>query len=173
MSQEIFTGRLRGHKVVVEGEDAVKLWNYGYYGEFRDGVLELSPPEALYLIFRGKLIVYDGSEKLGFTSLLLRFLKIDPKIWIKYLIYSDLRKRGYVVKPGFGGVSFRVYSRGAEIGKEPAKYLVYGLTEGKPIEIAELSKMIEEARSARKNLILAIVDRQGEVTYYDVTCIRL
>ncbi|RLE50203.1 MAG: tRNA-intron lyase [Candidatus Methanomethylicota archaeon] len=175
MSQDIFKGKLKETKVIVEGVDAIKLWNYGYYGEFRNGILELSAFEALYLVNRGKLKVFnDCNEELNFSSLLNFFLKIDHNIWIKYLIYSDLRKRGYIVKPGFGTkISFRVYRRGAEIGKEPAKYLVYGIVEGKPIELSELSEMVKEARSTRKELILAIVDRQGEVTYYDVTCVRL
>ncbi|MCS7386483.1 MAG: tRNA-intron lyase [Candidatus Methanomethylicota archaeon] len=174
MAEEKYSGELEGLRVVVRGEDAVKLWNYGFYGEFREGVLVVSAPEALFLVKQGKLRVFLGEVELDFKALLNHFLKLDSDIWVKYLIFSDLRRRGYIVKPGFGsGISFRVYRRGAVMGKEPAKYLVYGAVEGKPIELSSLSRMIREARSARKDLILAIVDRQGEVTYYDVTLVTL
>jgi len=174
LSEEKFSGKLEGLNVIVSGDDAVKLWNYGFYGEFRGGVLVVSAPEALYLVEQGRLRVFDGDVELDFRGLLNHFLKLDPDIWVKYLIFSDLRRRGYIVKPGFGSkISFRVYRRGATIGKEPAKYLVFGAVEGKPIELSSLSEMVREARSARKDLILAIVDRQGEVTYYDVTHVTL
>lgn len=174
MSEAPFKGFVRASSVVVMGEDASRLWSSGYYGEFRDDCLVLASFEALYLVERGRLAVYDDGNCLGFRELLSYFLRNDPNIWIKYLIYSDLRRRGYVVKAGFGGkISFRVYRRGAAVGKEPAKYLVYGAVEGKPIELSLLSEMVREARSARKDLILAIVDRQGEVTYYDVSQVNL
>lgn len=167
-------GRIENSNVIVLGDDAIKLWNSGFYGELRDGELILTSFEALFLVEGGRLAVYDGDRALSFQDLLHYFLRYDSDVWIKYLIYSDLRRRGYVVKPGFGGgVSFRVYRRGAIIGREPAKYLVYGFVEGKPIELKCLSEIIREARSARKDLILAIVDRQGEVTYYDVTQVTL
>jgi len=174
MGEIAFKGHVKGSSVVILGDDASKLWSSGYYGELKDDCLILASFEALYLVERGRLIVYDDGKRLSFQDLLNHFLKEDPDIWIRYLIYSDLRRRGYVVKSGFGGkISFRVYRRGAVVGKEPAKYLVYGSVEGKPIELTSLSEMVREARSARKDLILAIVDRQGEVTYYDVTQVNL
>lgn len=174
MSEPLLKGRLDGLRVVVVGDDANKLWSSGYYGELEDDCLILASFEALYLVEKERLAVYDDGNRFSFQDLLNYFLRDDPDIWIKYLIYSDLRRRGYVVKSGFGGkISFRVYRRGAVIGKEPAKYLVYGSVEGKPIELTGLSGMVREARSARKDLILAIVDRQGEVTYYDVAQVNL
>ena len=54
--------------------------------------------------------------------------KNDSEILTKFLIYRDLRNRGYVVKDGFGfGSDFRVYERG-HFGEKGAKFLILGLT---------------------------------------------
>jgi tRNA-intron endonuclease len=150
---------LMGNKIIVTGSGAEKLHEQGYYGEWEDNKLVLFDVEALYLLDNNKIILVDESNKV---------LKNDPNIWLRYLLYSDLRRRGYVVKEGYGkGLEFRVYRRGAMIGKEPAKYLVYGLIEGKTISISELKNISNKAKLSNKDLIIAVIDRQGEITYYE------
>ena len=168
MGEALASGRLVDDGVLVSGVDGNRIWNLGYYGEFGEGGLFLSPVEALFLVDRGKLNVFLGDVVLSFRELLQYFLRSDALIWLKYVIYSDLRRRGYVVKGGFSEVSFRVYERGAVIGEESSKFLVFGAVEGQSLGLSDLSDMVLLARDSRKELILAIVDRQDEVTYYDV-----
>jgi tRNA-intron endonuclease len=160
---------LMGNKIIVTGSGAEKLHEQGYYGEWEDNKLVLFDVEALYLLDNNKIILVDESNKvLTFQELVNLLLKNDPNIWLRYLLYSDLRRRGYVVKEGYGkGLEFRVYRRGAMIGKEPAKYLVYGLIEGKTISISELKNISNKAKLSNKDLIIAVIDRQGEITYYE------
>ncbi|MCQ5340464.1 MAG: tRNA-intron lyase [Candidatus Methanomethylicia archaeon] len=160
---------LMGNKIIVTGSGAEKLYEQGYYGEWEDNKLVLFDVEALYLLDNNKIILVDESNKvLTFQELVNLLLKNDPNIWLRYLLYSDLRRRGYVVKEGYGkGLEFRVYRRGAMIGKEPAKYLVYGLIEGKTISISELKNISNKAKLSNKDLIIAVIDRQGEITYYE------
>ncbi|RZN57346.1 MAG: tRNA-intron lyase [Candidatus Methanomethylicota archaeon] len=160
---------LMGNKIIVTGSGAEKLHEQGYYGEWEDNKLVLFDVEALYLLDNNKIILVDESNKvLTFQELVNLLLKNDPNIWLRYLLYSDLRRRGYVVKEGYGkGLEFRVYRRGAMIGKEPAKYLVYGLMEGKTISISELKNISNKAKLSNKDLIIAVIDRQGEITYYE------
>lgn len=174
MSNVCVFGRLVEDKTIVYGEYANIIWNDGYYGEKEDGNLVLTPFETLFLVGNGKLKIFINHEKsLSFNELLNNFLKYDPNIWIKYIIYSDLRSRGYIVKKGFNDMSFRVYERGTIIGKDPAKFIVYGVMEGKPISLYELKELVDSAKDIRKDLILAIVDRQNEVAYYNVSEILL
>mgnify|MGYP000107575780 CR=1 FL=1 len=166
---------LMGNKIILTGSGAERIHEQGYYGEWEDNKLILFDIEALYLLDNNKIILVDESNKvLTFQELINLLSKNDPNIWLRYLLYSDLRRRGYIVKEGYGkGLEFRVYRRGAIIGKEPAKYLVYGLIEGKTISISELKNISNKAKLSNKDLIIAVIDRQGEITYYEAMEITL
>lgn len=158
-------------KVILSGSEAEALHQQGFFGEWEGGRLTLLDVEALFLVEREKISVSDSTGKImTFPELVEYFSKEDPDFWLRYLLYSDLRRRGYVVKPGYGPkLEFRVYRRGAVVGKEPAKYLVYGLVEGKTISLSELRAISNTAKLSKKDLVLAVIDRQGEITYYDAT----
>jgi len=166
---------LKQKKAIISGPDADKVYQQGSFGEMEEGKLVLSDVEILFLLEREKILLYDESEKsLTFPETVALLSKGDPEMWVRYLLYSDLRRRGYIVKPGYGPkLEYRVYRRGAVVGKEPAKYLVYGLVEGKTISISELTSISNSAKLSKKDLILAVIDRQGEITYYDASEITL
>ncbi|RWX73353.1 MAG: tRNA-intron lyase [Candidatus Methanosuratincola verstraetei] len=166
---------MRGNQCFVSGPDADRLHQQGAVGTMEKGVLRLSDVEMLHLVEREKIAVYgEQGEALDFPSLLKLLEGYDSEIWLKFLLYSDLRRRGYTVKPGFGPkLEYRVYERGASVGKEPAKYLVYGLVEGKTVKVSEIASISESAKLSKKDLILAVIDRQGEITYYDTTEVSL
>jgi tRNA-intron endonuclease len=85
------------------------------------------------------------------------------------LVYRDLRSRGYVVREGFGaGIDFRIYKRGS-YGKDTASYLVLGTQEGKPLPIEDLTSALQYCQSQKKELILAVMNRRGEIVYYTVS----
>ena len=94
--------------------------------------------------------------------------KNDSEILTKFLIYRDLRNRGYVVKDGFGfGSDFRVYERG-HFGEKGAKFLIFGLNEGQQEKIGQMQKKIEEITQMGKEPIIAVIERRGEVIYYKI-----
>jgi tRNA-intron endonuclease len=169
-------GEVADRFVIVRGNDAVALRQLGHYGEVGDrGELVLDPVEAAYLLERGFLVVESGGRQLSFPEFSSLMMSKDPKFWLKYLIYSDLKRRGYTVKPGFSQnyVELRLYKRGAEVGKEGAKYLVFGVAEGTPIDLRTIIEKAREARNLRKELIIAVIDSQGEVCYYTITLSEL
>lgn len=169
-------GKLTDTSVIIEGKDVTKLYNQGYYGELAsDEKLVLNPVEALVLLERNKIKVVDNDGKEYTFNELMQYLKrVDKEIWIKYIVYRDLRSRGYIVRLGPGEIAeYRLYERGAKVGQDVAKYLVGIVEEGKPFSLTELDKITKAARSMGKELILAIVDRQGDITYYKVSRLEL
>jgi tRNA-intron endonuclease len=95
--------------------------------------------------------------------------KENENAWVNYLVYRDLRSRGYVVREGFGAeIDFRIYERGA-YGKDTASYLVLGTQEGKPLPINDLAATLQQCQSQKKELILAVMNRRGEIVYYSVS----
>ncbi len=140
------------------------------YGSLEKDELLLTFYEALYLLDKNILEVEDKKgEKKDFQELLRVYESADENAWAKYLIYRDLRSRGYVVREGFGlGVDFRVYERG-EYGKDTAKYLILSIQEGKPISLENLTTALKQCQSLKKELILAVMNRRGETVYYSVS----
>ncbi|MEM0058253.1 MAG: tRNA-intron lyase [Candidatus Bathyarchaeia archaeon] len=162
----------KGVKVKAKSRiEELKAKGYGIEGD--DGLL-LNFCEALHLMDRGLLEVRnEKGETVGFQELLRFSEKNDQNVWAKYMVYRDLRTRGYVVRDGFGvGVDFRVYDRG-DYGKDTAKYLVLTLQEGKPITLEELTNMVRQCQSLRKELIVAVMSRRGEIVYYSVSQLTL
>ena len=94
--------------------------------------------------------------------------KTNSEILTKFLIFRDLKTRGYVVKDGFGfGSDFRVYERG-HFGEKGAKYLIFGLNEGQQEKMGALQKKIEDITNMGKEPIIAVIERRGEVIYYKI-----
>ncbi|HXV89607.1 MAG TPA: tRNA-intron lyase [Nitrososphaeraceae archaeon] len=152
---------------IVDTRSQDQLRNKGY-GEREDNDYLLETYEALYLLYLNKLVITSG--RIGnFASLLKHVLKYDKEIVTRFLVYRDLRSRGYVVKEGFGfGADFRVYERG-EYEKKRAKYVVFCINEGINVKVGELSKNVREIETMGKNAIAAVVERRGEVIYYKLT----
>jgi tRNA-intron endonuclease len=136
--------------------------------------LVLEPVEVLLLCERNRILLYSNNNKeddnlYDFEGLLTFFSQFDDRLWQKYIIYMDLRKRGYIVRSGYGeGLDFRVYKRGADFEKDSAKFLIYPVFEGYPIDLKDLDKMSRVAMSSRKDLIVATVDRLSKPIYYSV-----
>jgi tRNA-intron endonuclease len=136
-------------------------------------ILTLGSVEVLLLCERHRILIWEDNDKnrnlYDFESLLTYFTQYDDRLWQKYIIYMDLRKRGYIVRTGYGdGLDFRVYKRGADFEKDSAKFLIFPVFEGDPIELKDLDKMSRVALSSRKDLIVATVDRLSKPIYYSV-----
>jgi tRNA-intron endonuclease len=160
-----------GQVIISDSASAQSLLEAGY-GSAKNNGKEciLSPWEALYLLAEDRLQVQDGQSQklLTFQTLLTQYRKEDEEVWTKYLIYRDLRSRGYVVRDGFGlGVDFRLYARGT-YGQKAAKYLVYTLCEGTPMVTKKLRDIHLIAQNMKKQLIIAVMDRRGEIVYYSL-----
>jgi len=144
-----------------------QLRNKGY-GDKENNNYFLETYEALYLLHLNKLVITNG-DVVDFSDLMKHALKYDKEIVTKFLVYRDLRSRGYVVKEGFGfGTDFRVYERGG-YEKKRAKYVVFCVNEGMNVKVGELSKHVREIETMGKNAIAAVIERRGEVIYYKLT----
>jgi len=162
----------KGVRISLES-DVNELSSRGY-GVPQDNELFLAFYEALYLVEKRILEVEDKrGNRQEFQCLLQCYEAADSEAWVKYLAYRDLRSRGYVVREGFGlGVDFRAYERG-EYSKDTAKYLILSIQEGKPVSLKDLTTALQQSQSLKKELILAVMNRRGEVVYYSVSQLAL
>ncbi len=172
-------GIIKQDKVLINNPDGIEeFYNNSYIGNLEDNkdgtqVLILEPMEVLLLCERRRILLWEDNDKkksqYGFEELLTYFSQFDNELWQKYVIYMDLRRRGYIVRTGFGeGIEFRVFKRGADVNEDSAKFLIYPVFEGNPIELRDLDKISRVALSSRKDLIVATVDRLSKPIYYSV-----
>lgn len=143
------------------------------YGTREGKKLALRDYEALYLLFAKKLDLTDGKGKrVPFETLAELAQSRAGDSWTKFLIYRDLRSRGYVVREGFGfGTDLRVYERG-DYPKKAAKYVVFALDEGIEKRMADLQQSVREMARMGKEAIIAVLERRGEVIYYKISKAR-
>ncbi len=162
---------LSGNLVIIKDNKGMKFHEKSYYGNVVSEGLQLSLIEATYLAENERIIVSkDGKEvSIGELFQLLR----NEDLLTNYMVFSDLRNRGYIVKTGFKyGAEFRLYERGKSPGNGHSNYLVKVLPENYEMKISDFSSYVRVAHGVNKKLLFAIVDEENDITYYDVEWTR-
>ncbi|MFA6073305.1 MAG: tRNA-intron lyase [Candidatus Woesearchaeota archaeon] len=155
--------------------DARELYQQSRYGVvLEDGQVQLSLHEALYLMEKGKLELFDPKKKkIEFHDFLRKTKKVEPNFWVRYAVFKDMRTRGYIIKTALKfGADFRVYDRGVKPGEDHARWVVYPVHEGSTLTWYEFAAKNRVAHSTKKRLMLAVVDDEADVTYWEVKWIR-
>jgi len=174
-STEKFDVILTGQRVVSDETNASRnLYDQSRFGEIKEGKIQYSLVEALFLYEKGKVnIKNDKGKELNLDSFVKLATKFEPNFWKRYCVYKDLRSRGYIVKTALKfGADFRVYDRGVKPGEDHAKWIVYPVHETETLTWYEFSAKNRVAHSTRKKLMLGIVDDENDVTYYVVSWMR-
>lgn len=153
--------------------EAFSLFKKSCFGNPIEEKIQYSLPEAIFLVEKEKIEIFAKSKKIPKKELIKKLQKIDKKIHIKYPVFRDLRERGYIVKTALKfGAEFRVYDKGARPGKKHAKWVVFTDHESNKLTWHEFSAKNRVAHSTKKNLLLAIVDEEGDISYYEVRWIK-
>jgi len=162
---------LSGERVFSEREKAInQFYNKRYFGEVVNGKLFLSLIEAAYLMDKGKIKVFDSEKELSLRELFDLGRKKDEQFDLKFLVYKDLRDRGYVVKTALKyGSHFRVYRKGME---EHSDWLVWVVSESQKMFPNDLTARIRVAHGVRKKMIMAVVDEDSDIVYYQIERVK-
>jgi tRNA-intron endonuclease, archaea type len=167
---KMIVAALSGDVIFSNKKEAFSLYEQSRFGEQKEGKIVYSIPEALYLSEKGKMQVLVGKKKLVFDKLMAKFQAEDSKIGIKYAVFKDMRNRGYTVKTALKfGAEFRVYNKGAKPGEEHALWILYPVKENETLTWHDFSAKNRVAHSTKKNLLIGIVDEEGDVTYYEIS----
>jgi tRNA-intron endonuclease, archaea type len=173
MIMSLVEAYLVGELIISVDSDAFSLYKKSHFGEPKENKMQYSLPEALFLVEKGKMDIFFKNKKLSQKEFNEKCRKIDRKIQIKYPVFKDLRERGYVVKTALKfGADFRVYEKGSSPGDKHAKWVVFTEHESNRLTWHEFSAKNRVAHSTKKNLLLAIADEEGDISYYEVRWLK-
>ena len=162
---------LSGDLVIIREGNIAKIHEKSHYGNMTEDGLELSLIEALYLLEKGKLEVNIDSNDVTIDKL-IKLIRGQGS-FTNYIVFKDLRNRGYIVKTGFKyGSEFRLYERGKSPGDGHSNYLVKVASENSKFMMADLSSYVRVAHGVNKKLLFAVVDDENDITYYNVEWTR-
>jgi len=165
-------GKIRDGKVVVENQpEAMRIYNKGYFGKMRGETLHLHIIEASFLSEVGRLEVEKDGKIISLNELMNHGMAVHPNFEIIYLVFRDLRQRGYVVKISEEGEGLDLYPRGGAPHSHSPKYIVKAISERSPFSISLISGWIGGLE--KKKLILGIADEEGDLTYYSAKFFRM
>lgn len=158
-------GRLVDGDVRVGGDARQRYYDSRGYGRPLEGNdLLLSPVEAAHLLYRGDLAAVETD---GGTQEFAAFVTgiDDPSFAVRFLVYADLRERGFYLSPAREGwvddppanADLAVYERGSGPWDDESYSAVRVVGERTDVPATELDAGV-----------LAVVDEESEVTYFEV-----
>jgi tRNA-intron endonuclease, archaea type len=162
-----------GESITSSSKTAIDLYSSRNFGEYVSKKISYSLVEGLYLVEKKKIDVFSGARKLSFNQVMEKCKSLDKKIQIKYIVYKDLRDKGYLLKTALKfGADFRVYEKGSKPGDKHAKWILYPVSESQEMTWHDFSAKNRVAHSTKKNLLIAVVDNEGGITYYEIAWTR-
>ncbi len=165
----MITAILSSSNIKSSSIEAFSLQSKSNIGEKRDNAIFYTPVESLFLIKQGKLSLIIKGKEVGEESARLKLRSIDKNIDARLVVYSDLRKKGYVLKEGlkFGG-DFRVYKKGTQ----HSIWIVIVMTSKNRIDWRDFSAKNRVAHATGKKVLFSIIDDEEDITYYEVSWLK-
>lgn len=169
----MINAHLTHNTITSNEEEAFSLYEKSRFGEKKQSHIEYSFLEALFLVQEGKIQVLSAKKQISTQQLIKKAKKQDKRIDIKLVVFSDLRKRGYIVKTALKfGAEFRVYGKGVKPGEDHALWLLFPVKEHEALTWYDFAAKNRVATSTKKKLLIAVVDEESDVTYYEVAWLR-
>jgi len=153
--------------------EAFSLYAKSRFGEKKGEKIIYSLLETFFLIEDKKLEIISKGKPLSKQDVLKKLSKLDKKFHTKYTVFKDLRKKGYIVKSALKfGAEFRVYEKGKKPENAHAKWIVFTEDSQKKLSWHDFSAKNRVAHSTKKKLLLAIVDEEGGIIYYEISWVK-
>jgi len=165
------TGELKNNKIIVKKpKDVGRLYNKSGFGKTVSGnKLELDLLEGVFLLDENKIKIFKEKKEISFQKLVSLTSKNVSDFDIKYPVFQDLRKRGYQVKTHNGekeeGFDFIISKK----NDDEKTCFISAFPERKNMDITAIKKLIDNTIEKNAKLWFAIVDEEGDLTYYDIS----
>jgi tRNA-intron endonuclease, archaea type len=168
---EKIIAHLIGDQITSNSKEAQNLYSIQRFGEKTKDKVTYMLVEALFLLEDEKMEIFDIKDrKIKLKKLLKKLLKLDKKIILKYIAYKNLREKGLIPKTALKyGADFRIYKKKGT----HSNWICFVASEKETLTWQEFSSKNRVAHSTKKNLLIAIVDEENDLTYYEVSWKKL
>jgi len=162
------SGELSDNKIIVKKpKDIGRLYNKSHFGKpASGGNLELELIEGLFLLDEEKIKITKGKKELDFEELVSLASKKILHFEIKYLVYKDLRKRGHAI---------HLIDKDKILTFKQLKnqFFVIAYSERDELNLKKIKSTINSVTKNGSSLWIAIVDEEGDITYYDASMLDI
>lgn len=162
------SGELKKDYIIIKKpKDIGRLYNKSHFGKLLDkNKLQLDLIEGVFLVDEGKIKIKKGNDYIDFETLISIALKKILHFEIKYPVFKDLKKRGHLI---------HIYEKDKLItfNQVKNKFYVIAFSERDELDLNEMKKTIREVTKDGKALWIAIVDEEGDITYYDASILEI
>ena len=97
----MFSATLVENRMIIDDSDALnKIHRKRGFGDLIDNRLYLTIVEGLYLLERGMIKVIFSDKEVTFEDI-LKLGDVEHNLLGKYIVFKDLKEKGYHVKTAF------------------------------------------------------------------------
>lgn len=165
--------KIEDNRVMVYDEKMANRLNIRGYGKLIDErYLELHPVEALYLSEEKKIKIVDDSKVLDSETLFDRFSALDERFEQRFIVYRDLRRRGYKIN-----CFHELRNRGIDYYLKPKRedqkdIFAVSINEREEFSIESILSFLDNLDPLIEELWASVVDEEGDITYYRIYDIK-
>jgi len=156
--------------VISDQKEGGQIYNKGNYGyPISGGGMNLDLLEATYLLEAKRLEIFRNGSQLTFEEMFDYSSSIHEDFDIRYIVYRDIRERGFVVKNETGDFHLSVFPRGKLISNSRPEFLVLAVSERTAFSMDDFAEAVDMTVKKGKKLLYSVVDEEGDLTYYVVS----
>jgi tRNA-intron endonuclease len=161
------------HILVKKPSDMGRLYTKSHIGTpLPSNILRLNLLEGVFLLDEGKMILHQNKKQISFSTLLKQAVQYIPEFETKYLVYKDVRNRGHAISQieNEPALAFRQFTKKT---KDTPAYVIAAYSERNILDIEVTKRLIDQY--SKKNIAIwyALVDEEGDLTYYDISKVDL
>jgi len=167
---QVFGEFIDNQIIVKKQKDSGRLYNRSHFGTLNSkGQAQLDLLEGIFLLGENKIKIFENKKELNFQTLVNIATQIISEFEIKYLIFRDLRNRGLAIKLCDKNEQTTFYQFKQKKEEREKKCVISAFSERDILDINQTKNLIQNITKKNEELWYAIVDEEGDLTYYRVS----
>ncbi len=161
------------HIIVKKSSDIGRLYNKSHIGTLVSGnFLQLDLLESVFLLDEGKMILFQNKKSIKFPQLLKFAAQQVPEFETKYIVFKDLRNRGHAITLCNSNIPV-TFCKFKQNNENTPSCMIAAFSERDILDIDATKQLIQQVAKKNTTLWFALVDEEGDLTYYDISGVNL
>jgi len=170
--QKAFGEIIKDKIIVTKPNDIGRLYGKSRFGKtIKNNNLILNLIEGVFLLEEEKIKLFEKEKEINFECLLKKSILKIPNFEIKYIVFRDLRKKGYTIQIYDDNINFDfiILKNKNNLNEDNNNYFVSIFSEKDILDINKIKLFIDQVNIKQGILWVSIVDEEGDITYYEIS----